>query len=90
MKLEITFGTYLCYTPTFIINGVAADSNDFGNQGDENSNDAPPYGCGDMTFTPRNATLEVLEKYDITKAEYAVVASQLAAGLSFGNCDLCS
>ena len=89
MKLELEFGKAFCYTPLFSINGIDADRNDFGTQDDLAPYDAEPYGCGNMTFTPKSATSEVLEKYKINEVEYAIVANQLAVGLSFGCCGCC-
>lgn len=89
MKLELEFGKSLCYTPTFTINGIRADSNDFGEQYDRAEEDAEDYACGDMQFTRVAAKPEVLAKYDITVPEYELIAGQLEAGLSFGSCGLC-
>ncbi len=88
VKLKI-YGA-LCATEIFIINGVQADCNDFGTQFDEEPESAEPYSCRNMTFKPGNASSEVLAKYKITKEEFLDIARQLAKGLSFGNCGLCS
>lgn len=89
MKLEIEFGRAFCYTPTFVINGIAADSCDFGEQYDRSPETAEYHACGDMQFTRKPATPEVLEKYKISSIEYETVAGQLEVGLSFGPCGLC-
>lgn len=89
MKLELKFGTSLCYTPTFTINGIDADREDFGEKYDRSPETAEGYACGDMQFTRVSPRPEVLEKYAITEAEYALVADQLESGLSFGGCALC-
>lgn len=89
MKLELTFGTTLCYTPTFIINGIHAMTGDFGEQYDRDLDNAEPYGCGDMQFTRINPTEEVLKKYRISEDEYFDIARQLEEGLSFGSCGWC-
>jgi len=89
MKLELEFGTALCYTPTFIINDIEADCDDFGEKYDRSPDDEEEYGCGDMQFTSIPAKIEVLEKYGITKAEYNLIANQLEVGLSFGSCGWC-
>ncbi|MFH2115102.1 MAG: hypothetical protein ABIJ86_11410 [Spirochaetota bacterium] len=89
MKLELEFGSALCYTPTFTINGIDADSEDFGEQYDRSPDTAEDYACGDMQFTRVPPKPEVLEKYEITEAEYALVADQLESGLSFGCCGWC-
>ena len=90
MQLDIEFCGTLCYTPRFIINGVNADYDDFGEKYDRDPDSAYDCGCGDMQFTRIDPTQEVLEKYKITDAEYYVVAAQLENGLSFGGCGLCS
>jgi len=89
MSHEIVFGTSFCYTPIFTINGKDAESDDFGRQGDNAPEDAEPYGCGDMTFSPRAPTDEVLQKYGIDELEYWTIANSLAEGLSFGSCGWC-
>ena len=89
MKLELEFGTALCYTPVFKINGIDADRDDFGEQYDRSPETAEDYACGDMQFTRVPPKPEILEKYGITEAEYALVADQLENGLSFGSCGWC-
>lgn len=89
MKLELEFGTHYCDCPKFIINGIEADSGDFGEQRDLNPDIAEDYCCGDMTFTPKLCTEEILSKYNITVSEYNIIAGQLEVGLSFGNCGWC-
>lgn len=90
VKLELELGTHLCYAKKFAINAVTADTHDFGDQGDRSPERADDYCCDDMHFTPKPPSPEVLAKYGINAAEYALVAGQLEAGLSFGNCGLCS
>lgn len=90
MKPELEFGKSLCFTPTFRINNIDADSSDFGEKYDRSPEDAEDYGCGDMRFTRVQARPEALEKYGITVPEYELVAGQLEAGLSFGSCGMCS
>ena len=89
MKLELEFGSALCYVPTFVINGVNADTDDFGEKYDRSPETAEDYACGDMQFTSIPPSPKVLEKYHITEAEYSVIAGQLESGLSFGCCGLC-
>ena len=89
MKLELKGYGALCSTEVFVINDVPADSSDFGEQYDRNTEDAEDYGCGDMTFTRIPATSEVLAKYNINDAEYELVAGQLETVLSFGRCGWC-
>jgi len=89
MKLELEFGSALCYTPVFIINDIKADSDDFGEQYDRAPYDADDYCCGDMQFQRVVAKPEVLQKYGITIPEYEIIAGQLETGLSFGSCGWC-
>lgn len=89
MKLELKFGTALCYTPTFVVNGIYADKYDFGEKYDRDIENAEDYRCGDMQFTGIEATPETLNKYSITKEEYSEIVSKLEEGLSFGCCGLC-
>jgi len=87
--LLLEFGTSLCYTTTFIINGVSADEDDFGEKYDRNPEGAEDYACGDMQFTRNPSTLDVLDKYSINEGEYADVCEKLEEGLSFGCCGWC-
>lgn len=89
MTLELTFGESFCYTPIFKINGIDADSNDFGEQYDIDSGNAEEGGCGDMQFTSIDPKPEILLKYGISEDEYFEICDQLSIGLSFGSCGLC-
>ena len=89
MKLELEIFSSLCSAAKFTINGVVAETNDFGDQGDQGY-DAEDYCCADMRFESKEPTQEVLDKYGISKAEYIIVAGQLEEGLSFGSCGWCS
>jgi hypothetical protein len=89
MKLKLEIGKYLCCTPTFVINGIQADTHDFGEKFDRSPETGEEYGCGDMQFTAIPPTLEVLTKYGISNIEYTLIADQLQKGLSFGQCSLC-
>lgn len=90
MQLTLTFGHALCYTPDFIINGVDADHEDFGEKYDRDSENAEDYCCADMQFTRKSPTKEVLTRYGITEDEYHEIAGKLEAGLSFGSCGWCA
>lgn len=90
MELELEIYKCLCAAEVFKINGVYADTDDFGEQYDRDSGSAEAYGCGDMQFTRIAPKREVLEKYSITEVEYAQVAEQLEDGLSFGGCGWCA
>ena len=89
MKLEVEIYDAYCSTGTFVINDVVANSEDFGWQGDRGY-DAPDYCCSDMQFERKQPTDVVLKKYNIDKAEYALIAGLLEEGLSFGSCGMCS
>ena len=88
LKLEI-YGA-LCSTSVFKINGIDADSDDFGSQGDNDKDGAEDYGCGDMTFERNQPGNAILEKYKITEKEYHQIAQKLEDGLSFGSCGWCA
>lgn len=89
MKLKLIFGDALCYTPEFEINDIRAYKDDFGEQYDRDEENAEEYGCGDMHFTPKLPTQEILNKYKITLSEYNEICKQLEDGLSFGSCGWC-
>ncbi len=89
MKLELEICDSLCVTELFVINGISADSDDFGTQGDNDADNAEDYGCGDMIFERKTDTNEILKKYNITKEEYEKTAEKLEKGLSFGCCGWC-
>jgi len=74
----------------FVINGINANSSDFGGQGDMSPETAEEYCCGDMQFTRNPSTPDVLAKYGITEDEYAEICEKLEGGLSFGRCGWCS
>lgn len=85
---KIEFFGALCECSVFEVNGAHAEVSDFGEKYDRDSDNAEPYGCGDMRFTRIEPTLEVLEKYGIDVDEYNEIASKLDA-LSFGGCGWC-
>jgi len=90
MELKLTFLSALCSTGEFEINGIDADIDDFGEKCDRSPETAEDYSCGDMQFTPKLATQEVLDKYKINLTEYNEIANKLEEGLSFGCCGWCS
>lgn len=89
MKLKIKCCKCLCELDEFEINGIKADYKDFGTLEDNSPELAEPYCCGDMLFTPKLATQEVLNKYKINADEYNKVCDELDC-LSFGSCGWCS
>lgn len=90
MAHEIEFGTALCYTTTFVINGIIADSDDFGEQYDHDRDSAEDYACGYMRFDAKEPSPDVLQKYKVDELEYWTIANKLAEGISFGSCGLCT
>lgn len=90
MKLEIEPCSACCFLKVFKINGIKADSSDFGHQEDVDETNAPDYGCGNMQFISKHATQDVLDKYDITVEDYNEILNELDRCLSFGYCDWCS
>jgi hypothetical protein len=79
----------LCATENFEINGIKADSDDFGHGCDTNPDAAEDYGCGNREFIPEPSTEEVLQKYGITEDEYRQIGFDLKEKLSFGACGWC-
>ena len=90
MKLKLEIYECLCSTEVFIINGVNADYEDFGEKYDRGrGSDTEVYGCADMQFTGKDSTPEILAKYSINQSEYDEVVSELSEKLSFGSCGWC-
>jgi hypothetical protein len=89
MNYKIEIYSALCSTRIFNINGIDADSEDFGEQGDDDRENAEQYACANMTFTPKLATDSILKKYKITNDEYNQIAEELSGKLSFGRCGWC-
>ncbi len=93
--LHLTVSEWLCATKVFTIKGKVADKDDFGDQDDildyieDEECDSEPGGCHCMTFTAKEPTKDVLDKYEITVEEYNEIASHLESALSFGYCGLC-
>lgn len=79
----------LCSLKKFEINGIRADIDDFGYKEDLDPQNAPDYGCGNMSFVSRPSTCKVLDKYRITADEYNQICDQLADALHFGHCGWC-
>lgn len=87
MKCEVFYA--LCELSEFEINGVMAVYEDFGTKEDRNKEEAEPYCCADMHFTPILPTENILNKYKITKQEYYEICGILEDKLSFGRCGWC-
>ena len=95
--MHLKVSEWLCCTKVFTIKGKEASKYDFGEQDDFDNGynndgegyDDEPGGCHCMTFTAKEPTKEVLDKYGITVEEYNQIAAELERGLSFGYCGLC-
>lgn len=90
MKFELKIFSALCATDKFVINGIEANSEDFGYQSDKSPETAEAYCCGNMVFTRKEPTAEILQKYNITEKEYSDICYELEDKLSFGSCGCCS
>ena len=89
MKLELEIFHCLCSTRTFRINNINADSTEFGQQYDEDRENAPDYGCGNMVFHSYEPRQEIMNKYNINEKDWYDICDRLRE-LSFGCCDWCS
>lgn len=90
MDYKLIIFDSLCSAQEFTINGVEADSDDFGDKYDHDQQGAEDYCCGDMHFYPKAPDPDILRKYKIDELEYWTIANDLESKLSFGNCGLCS
>ncbi len=79
----------LCALEKFVVNGVEASENEFVTQGDEGSDYAEDYACGNMQASPIVPEQKTLDKYEITLDEFKVIAEDVAEKLSFGCCGWC-
>jgi hypothetical protein len=92
MKLIIKkYGGLPCSLERFVINGINADTDDFGSGSDKGSREqeCEPYGCANWIFVGKPPTEKVLIKYCIRLEEYNYVVSQLERTLSVGSCGMC-
>jgi len=91
LDLEIDpFDALPCSCRKFVINGIDADIDDFGDNRDFNQEIACPYGCGDHRFEAYSEPKpEVLERYMITREEYDIVCDELTDKLYVGRCGWC-
>lgn len=89
MELKVAAYSCFCELVVFEINGIQATKADFGENHDNDPDNAEPYCCADMKFNAKASTPEVLEKYGITEEEYLQVCEELDKALSFGNCGWC-
>lgn len=89
-NVQLVFGECYCYCREFTINDVEADYDDFVDKYDHDIENAPDYGCGNMTCDIKKPIDIVLKKYGINEDEYRDIAEKLVDGLSFGRCAWCS
>ena len=89
MKLKCKSMGSLCELDEFIINEIGADYQDFGDKQDESPDTAEEYGCGDMRFTKKDCSKDILNKYKISEEEYNEICEKLREELSFGDCGWC-
>lgn len=89
MKLEVKVFSVLCALEVFRINGIEADSDDFGELYDASPQTAEEYGCGNKVFESRMPTSDILKKYNIDVDEYSKICDKLEGLLSFGRCGWC-
>lgn len=78
-----------CIPLEFAINGVTADTLDFG-QGKDVGTDTHCVGCQNRKFKCKPSTKEVMLKYALTKEDYKLVCDILKPALSFGACTNCA
>ena len=89
MNLEIK-SNGMCGLSVFRINGIDADTDDFGESYDSDAGNRPDYGCGNRTFRYIESTESVLAKYGITKSEYDEICDELSVELYIGQCARCA
>lgn len=90
MELKIkTYHALPCRTEVFIINGMNAEQDDFGDTYDHDAENAEEYECADMHFDRKPPTKEVLDKYNITEKEYDTICNELECKLCVGGCGWC-
>lgn len=78
-----------CALETFVVNGIKASIDDFGEGYDTRPDEAEQYGCGCHRFFSKMPSIDVLLKYNITLEEYKEIAEALEAMLYVGSCGWC-
>jgi hypothetical protein len=91
MKMEIeTYGALPCATSTFTINGIDADTSDFGSmESDGCPSECEGYDCHNKHFVPDTVDKKIMEKYDISNNEVKEVQEKLTEILNVGDCGWC-
>lgn len=90
VTIQIEKYEYLPCSCRLTINGIDADTDDFGSMEDDNPEDAPDYGCGCKKFFPEMPSKKVLERYSIDVDEYREICDDLSEALFVGRCGLCA
>lgn len=91
MNVEIeTYNALPCETKMFYINGVSADTDDFGHSEDTDRYNAEPYGCGCRQFISSDDSMaEAMARYGISESEFHEVQDMLESKLYVGSCGCC-
>lgn len=88
MGVEIKAFRALCEAEIFTINGIRADTSDFGWH-ESNGVLSEWGGCKNCEFKTYKPTDEILKKYKISLDEYYMICNELSEKLSFGECGWC-
>ena len=84
------YGALPCEAAVFKIGKIEADKSDFGYNTDFHPEDAEDYACGSNRFEPHDTIPDgVLEKYNLTEAEYRELQSELESQFYVGGCGWC-
>lgn len=81
----------MCNVTMLKINGIQESIHNIGKMIDLKPELAPPCGCGDRGFVPKDETptLFFLNKYNITQEQYYSLMGLLEEVLHFGPCKKC-
>ena len=92
-RIVLIFKESFCRPQKFLINGIPADSSDFGTLSDTEADSVQCAGtsCGNMQFRPSfPPSRAALTKFGISDADYEWIARRLQHELSFGTCNWCN
>lgn len=78
-----------CRPVELMINGVKANFYDLGVTKDIDPDNAPPCGCGNRVFIPKEIKEFALKRYGITSADLVDLQSILVEKFSVGFCRRC-
>jgi hypothetical protein len=84
----------LCSAKVFQVNGIDADTDDFGEGSDVgdyiDDSDDGYVGCSNRVWQRTDPPPpDTLRKYNISADDYAVICNDLESSLSFGRCGWC-